>query len=106
VRLIEASKRKDMWMGGNVPLGYDREGQGKLIVNSTEANQGRLIVDLYLELGCVRKFRERLVRLPRRPGSPSTGSSLCAIACTWKCGVWPPTGGGDKTGESLACAIL
>src|SRR5579862_7371020 len=39
---IAASKRKGMWMGGNVPLGYDR-GQGKLIVNAIEAEQVRLI---------------------------------------------------------------
>ena len=62
---IAASKRKGMWMGGNPPLGYDR-GAGKLIINTQEAEQVRRIFDLYLELACVRKLRDRLVELDVR----------------------------------------
>ena len=58
---IAASKRKGMWMGGTVPLGYDlRERQ--LIVNQTEAEQVRLIYRLYLELKCVHQLKRELDR--------------------------------------------
>jgi site-specific DNA recombinase len=62
---IAASKRKGMWMGGTVPLGYDRS-QGRLVVNPAEAEQVRLIFNLYLELACVRKLRDRLIELKVR----------------------------------------
>ena len=56
---IAASKRKGMWMGGRVPLGYDLKDR-KLIVNPAEAKQVQEIFRAYLELGCVRKLRAHL----------------------------------------------
>ncbi|MGB6742817.1 MAG: recombinase family protein [Terracidiphilus sp.] len=56
---IAASKRKGMWMGGNIPLGYDLKDR-HLIVNEREAEQVREIYRLYLELGCVKKLRAHL----------------------------------------------
>jgi DNA invertase Pin-like site-specific DNA recombinase len=56
---IAASKRKGMWMGGMVPLGYDIKDR-QLIVNENEAEQLREIFQLYLELGCVKKLKARL----------------------------------------------
>ncbi len=50
---IAASKAKGMWMGGNVPLGYDVKDR-KLIVNETEAPTVRMIFGRYAELGSVR----------------------------------------------------
>jgi site-specific DNA recombinase len=47
---IAASKAKGMWMGGNVPLGYDVR-KRQLIVNEREAEQVRYIFTRYLELG-------------------------------------------------------
>ena len=47
---IAASKAKGMWMGGNVPLGYDL-GDRELVVNPWEAEQVRHIFRRYLELG-------------------------------------------------------
>ena len=41
-----------MWMGGNVPLGYDVKDR-KLIVNEVEAETVRLIFRRYAELGSV-----------------------------------------------------
>lgn len=58
---IAASKRKGMWMGGTLPVGYkvcDR----KLVVNAQEAAQVKRIFELYLELGCVAKLKDRLDR--------------------------------------------
>jgi site-specific DNA recombinase len=56
---IAASKRKGMWMGGTVPLGYDIQDR-KLIVNPAEAATIRKIYGLYLELGCVAKLKAQL----------------------------------------------
>jgi site-specific DNA recombinase len=57
-----ASRRKGMWMGGNVPLGYDVAGR-RLVVNEAEAKTVKLIFERYLELGCVRSLRAELDRL-------------------------------------------
>lgn len=65
---IAASKRKGMWMGGTVPLGYDLQNR-TLSVNMPEAEQVRLIYQTYLELGCVSKLRLRLEELGIRSKS-------------------------------------
>jgi site-specific DNA recombinase len=56
---IAASKRKGMWMGGRVPVGYNVKDQ-KLIIDTTEAEQVKGIFRLYLKLGCVAKLKARL----------------------------------------------
>jgi site-specific DNA recombinase len=56
---IAASKRKGMWMGGRVPLGYELKDR-KLIVNPAEAEQVQEIFRAYLKLGCVRKLKAHL----------------------------------------------
>ena len=56
---IAASKRKGMWMGGVVPLGYDLEDR-HLVVNPIGAEHVRDIYRLYLKLGCVTKLQEYL----------------------------------------------
>ena len=50
---IEASKKKGIWMGGTVPLGYDVH-ERRLIVNPAEAEMVRHIFARYLEVGSVR----------------------------------------------------
>lgn len=54
-----ASKKKGMWMGGNIPLGYDLEAR-KLLVNQAEAKTVKLIFQRYLDLGGVRALRDDL----------------------------------------------
>ena len=49
---IAASKRKGMWMGGNLPLGYDVRDR-QLVVNQTEAETVRYLFERYVELGAV-----------------------------------------------------
>jgi hypothetical protein len=49
---IAASKRKGMWMGGNVPLGYGVKDR-KLVVNEPEASTVGVIFRRYAELGSV-----------------------------------------------------
>src|SRR6202046_2560880 len=56
---IAASKKKGMWMGGMVPLGYDCADH-LLIVNQSEANTVRELFRQYLRLGSVTKLREYL----------------------------------------------
>ena len=55
---IAASKKKGMWMGGNVPLGYDVKDR-KLIVNEPEAATVRVIFRRYAELGVGRAAQDR-----------------------------------------------
>ena len=59
---IAASKSKGMWMGGNVPLGYDlpAESSRALVVNEVEAAVVRTIFDTYLELGSVHALQRWL----------------------------------------------
>ena len=59
---IAASKAKGMWMGGNVPLGYDVR-ERKLIINETEAETVPMIFRRYAELGSVRLLGHELDRL-------------------------------------------
>jgi DNA invertase Pin-like site-specific DNA recombinase len=56
---IAASKRKGMWMGGMVPLGYNLKDR-HLILNEREAEHVREIFRLYLEFGCVKKLKVHL----------------------------------------------
>src|SRR5713226_9507417 len=58
---IAASKRKGIWMGGLVPLGYDVRDR-QLVVNETEALTVRKIFNQYLELGSVQLLKEELDR--------------------------------------------
>jgi len=58
---IAASKRRGMWMGGNVPVGYDLK-ERKLIVNPAEAAIVIQIFRRYIELGCVAKLKTDLDR--------------------------------------------
>lgn len=56
---IAASKRKGMWMGGSVPLGYDVRDR-RLHVNEQEAEIVRRIFRCYLQRGCVSKLQQEL----------------------------------------------
>ncbi len=53
---IAASKKKGLWMGGNVPLGYEAKGR-TLTINEAEAETVRTIFRLYLRLGTVRRVK-------------------------------------------------
>ena len=70
---IAASKRKGMWMGGAVPLGYDLHNR-TLTINEAEAEQVRTIYQTYLELGCVSRLRDRLEELGIRSKSRVSGT--------------------------------
>ncbi len=56
---IAASKKKGMWMGGPIPMGYDL-GDRKLLINRAEAATIRYIFTRHVELGSVRELAEDL----------------------------------------------
>jgi site-specific DNA recombinase len=58
---IAASKKKGMWMGGMVPLGYDCV-ERRLVVNQVEVDTVRRIFREYLRLGCVTKLKDFMHR--------------------------------------------
>jgi site-specific DNA recombinase len=58
---IAASKRKGMWMGGVVPLGYEVCDR-RIVIEEPEAEIVRYIFRRYHELGCVRLLKEDLDR--------------------------------------------
>src|SRR5690242_3176627 len=70
---IAASKKKGMWMGGNVPLGYDAS-ERTLVINPAEAETVRCIFALYGELGCVRRVKEEADRLGLRTKCTTTAN--------------------------------
>lgn len=55
---IAASKRKGLWMGGNVPLGDQADGR-TLKIDESEARTIRTLYDLYLDQGRLRSVKER-----------------------------------------------
>jgi site-specific DNA recombinase len=59
---IAASKKKGMWMGGFVPLGYEAKDRS-LVIEESEIEIVRTLFSLYLELGNVRLVREAADRL-------------------------------------------
>jgi hypothetical protein len=77
---IAASKRKGIWVGGSVPLGYASMNK-KLVVVLEQAETVRLIFRRYLELGSVRALIEDLDRrgIRTRRQTLSTGQTRGGI---------------------------
>src|ERR1700740_3311798 len=72
---IAASKKKGMWMGGNVPLGYEAN-ERTLVINPAEAETVCRIFALYRELGCVRRLKEEADRLGLRTKCSTTANGI------------------------------
>jgi len=62
---IAASKRKGLWVGGTIPIGYALK-DGKIVVVEEEAEQVRMIFQRYLDLGSV-KSKTCPITSMRRP---------------------------------------
>src|SRR5215217_7723767 len=89
---VAASRRKGIWMGGNLPLGYEVKDK-KLIINAEEAERVRTIFARYLELrslnDLLRDLRERGIltkQVARLDGSIRGGICFTrgALACLLK----------------------
>jgi DNA invertase Pin-like site-specific DNA recombinase len=74
---IAASKRKGLWVGGPVPLGYAAVDK-KIVVVAAEAAAVRTIFARYLELGSVRALAEDLDRrgIRSKPRRLSNGRTI------------------------------
>ena len=79
---IAASKKKGLWMGGTVPIGYDLKDH-KLVVNEREAQHVRLIFNTYLELGTVSRLAQELNRLGMRSKERVGISGVRTGGCTF-----------------------
>jgi hypothetical protein len=82
---IAASKRKGIWVGGTVPLGYESINK-KLFVEPEEAETVRLIFRRYLELGSVRALIEDLDRsgIRTRRQTLSNGTIRGSVSARWR----------------------
>ncbi len=80
---IAASKKKGIWMGGSVPLGYRVENR-KLLIDETESATVRTIFERYLALGSlvplIRELRERDIRT--RVRTLSSGGTVGGVHLT------------------------
>jgi site-specific DNA recombinase len=74
---IAASKRKGLWVGGPVPLGYAAVAK-KIVVVAAEAEAVRTIFARYLKLGSVRALAEDLDRrgIRSKPRRLSNGRTI------------------------------
>jgi site-specific DNA recombinase len=74
---IAASKRKGLWVGGPVPLGYAAVDK-KIVVVPAEAEAVRTIFTRYLELGSIRALAEELDRqgIRSKPRRLSNGRTV------------------------------
>jgi DNA invertase Pin-like site-specific DNA recombinase len=79
---IAASKKKGLWMGGTIPLGYDLPDPGTRVlrINPVEASLVRGIFSRYLDLGSVHALERELAgqgiqtkRTARKDGSTRGG---------------------------------
>jgi DNA invertase Pin-like site-specific DNA recombinase len=79
---VAASKKKGMWMGGNVPLGYQVKDR-KLVVDQQEAQTVRWLFCRYLDLKSLTDLsREAQANnLHRSETRRQTGAPLAAASC-------------------------
>jgi DNA invertase Pin-like site-specific DNA recombinase len=80
---IAASKKKGMWMGGSIPLGYDWKDR-TLVINQAEAKTVVTLYRLYLKHGNVRTVVSEASRLGLKTkvrltsaGKPAGGKLFC-----------------------------
>ena len=62
---VAASKRKGLWMGSRVPLGYEKDGR-TLCINEAEAKTVRTLYALYRKHGTLRQVKAEADRLRLR----------------------------------------
>ncbi len=56
---IAASRKKGMWMGGTVPLGYDVKDR-RLVANSAEAKTVKMVFERFVEIGSATELGREL----------------------------------------------
>jgi len=73
---IAASKKKGLWMGGNVPHGYEPDGRTLKIVED-EARTVRTLFDLYLEHGSIKAVKQQADQMGLRTKARAGEGSKC-----------------------------
>ncbi len=74
---IASSKQRGLWMGGTIPLGYDRHPdpqRRELVVNAEEAQTVRTLFDLYDRHGSIRAVEVEAARMGLRSKRHDTAS--------------------------------
>lgn len=74
---IASSKQRGLWMGGTIPLGYDRHPdpqRRELVLNTEEAETVRTLFDLYDQHGSIRLVEIEAARLGLRSKRHETES--------------------------------
>ena len=91
---IAASRRKGMWMGGNVPLGYDAKDR-KLVTNKAEAAWVRTVFERFVQTGSVTRMLPALHAdgLRTKRGKPPTRAISTSSSTTGSISVRPFTKG-------------
>ena len=82
---IAASKRKGMWMGGPVPLGYEVDNR-RLVINDTEVDLVRHIYQSYLTSTSVVELADELNRQGHRTKLQIRSSGPHRGGCPFRCG--------------------
>src|SRR5437016_3562609 len=81
---VAASKRKGLWVGGMVPLGYELK-DGKLSIVEDEAERVRMIFSRYLALGSVNRLvlelRERSQASEQWPLASKSATAIWRFGC-------------------------
>ncbi len=72
---VAASKKKGMWMGGTIPLGFDVQ-ERKLVINQCEAETVRTLFEQYATLGSVWNLKAKADRLGLRTKSRTTREGI------------------------------
>ena len=80
---VAASKKKGMWMGGNVPLGYNLKDR-MLVVNAAEAQTVVTIFEQYAELGAVRKVKQAIDCIGLRTKLQNKRDRRCGEGDRWR----------------------
>jgi len=73
---IAASRKKGMWMGGNIPLGY-RVQDRKLVINEPEASFAKGLFSRYLDLKSVPQLAREVSRQAAGTMEPVAPRTIC-----------------------------
>ena len=88
------AKRKGLWMGGRVPLGYEKD-ERTLRINEAEAETVRTLYALYRKHGTLRQVKAEADRLRLRTkrrfaadGTRTGGRRCCTALAESKIRLW------------------
>ena len=81
---IAASKKKGLWMGGSLPLGYEKDGR-TLKIHDQQAQTIRTLFDLYLEHRNLVKVAQIANRMKLKPKGQISNEIICGKELASSC---------------------